>query len=127
MESAEFPKYLRAAQLLLYINAGIWLIFGAATIVRLFSGDVTQIFSGIILGTLMLGNVALLYGAGLGLKRAQQRYLYFALAILALNLFLSITDEFGLFDLATVILNLATIILILASRKYFAPNDQAAT
>lgn len=122
MDSSGFPKYLRIAQILLYFNAVIWLLFSAATIISMISGDVTQIFSGIILGTLMLGNVALLYGAGLGIKRPRQRYLYFALAILALNLILSITDEFGLLDLATLLLNLATIMLLIVSRKYFTPH-----
>ena len=70
----------------------------------------------------MAGNAALMAAAGLVVQRPRRRYLFFALAVLLANIILTITDEFGLFDLITLVIDLAILVLLILSRSYYNPD-----
>jgi len=55
----------------------------------------------------------------LGKRRAVWYWL--AVAVVAVNVLLSVTDEFGLFDLAVLLVDGVLLILLLAARKRFLP------
>ncbi|MBP6470897.1 MAG: hypothetical protein KBE23_14785 [Chloroflexi bacterium] len=44
---------------------------------------------------------------------------YVALAVLLVNIVLTVTDQFGLFDLLTLLLDLIILALLLAGRRQF--------
>ncbi len=56
--------------------------------------------------------------AGLGLGRRRVWY-YFALAVLAVNIVLTVTDQFGAFDLATLLLDLILLGLLVITRAQY--------
>ena len=51
--------------------------------------------------------------------RRDRRYYIFGLIVLAGNIFLTITDEFGWFDLIVLILYISLFILLLVSRAHY--------
>ncbi len=111
------------AQALFFVNAGIWLVIGALTLVRVGGSDANRAITVGIIVVLMLGNVGAMLLAGVGLGRRQRRFFYFAIAVLAVNIVLTVTDQFGLLDLITLILDLFLFGLLLATRKaYLAPG-----
>jgi hypothetical protein len=60
-----------------------------------------------------------------GIGRRQRAYYYLALAVILANILLTITDEFGLFDLIVLLLNLAILFLLLAGRSNYLPPKPA--
>jgi len=46
---------------------------------------------------------------------------YVALAVLLVNIVLTFTDQFGLFDLLTLLLDLIILALLLAGRQFLQP------
>lgn len=53
------------------------------------------------------------------LRKRTKAAFFFSILILSLNIFLSIFDQFGLADLFFVLLNVATLIALLAARREF--------
>jgi hypothetical protein len=58
---------------------------------------------------------------GVGLARRQNIFYYLALAILAVNIVLTVTDQFGLFDAITLIFDLAILARLLVFRRQYLP------
>jgi hypothetical protein len=111
------PGSIRAAQALFFANALIWLILGIASLVRLASG---QGLTPVIIAVLMFGNAGAMLVSGLGIGTRQRRYFYLALAVLAVNILLTFTDQFGLLDFVTLVIDLALLALLVTSRAHYA-------
>lgn len=109
---------LRIAQILFFLNSAVWLIFGAFTLLRLGDGP-TAPSTMVVIAGLMAGNAAAMLVAGLTVRRPQKRYFFLAGGVLLLNILLSVTDEVGFFDLATMVLDLIILGLLIAGRKNF--------
>jgi hypothetical protein len=57
--------------------------------------------------------------SGVGIGKRNKIFYYFAIVLLAINIVLTVTDEFGLFDLITLIIDLVLLGLLIATgRKY---------
>jgi hypothetical protein len=108
------PAPVRAAQALFLLMAAVWFVFGVWTLVR--GGGVTMAW---ILSVLMFGNAAALLGVGWGLGKQQRRFFYLGLALLAVNIVLTVTDEFGPLDLATLLIDVALLCLLIATRARY--------
>ena len=107
------------AQRLFFINATIWLIFGIAGILRLLNGSSTPTITLWVIAILMFGNVAAMLAAGLWLGRQSKWVFLFALAVLAVNILLTFTDQVGFFDLVTALLDFGILGLLLYDRKNY--------
>lgn len=92
---------VRAAQSQFYVLAALWGIIGAVSLGRLQSGEAS---SGLVIVVLMLGNIAALLVCGVGLGSGRSAFFYLSLAVLLVNIVLTVTDQFGLIDLLTLIL-----------------------
>ncbi len=68
---------------------------------------------------LMFGNAGALLIAGLWLGRLSKWAWLFALAVLFVNILLTVTDEFGALDLITLVIDLAIVALLVGTRKTF--------
>jgi hypothetical protein len=104
---------------LFYINAGLWLILAANSILHM-----TQEYPGhmamyAFLGVLMVGNAAAMLLCGWGLVRYPWLFYPLGLVVLLVNIPLTLTDEFGFFDLVTLIIDLALLALLVTQRKKF--------
>ncbi|MBI1295044.1 hypothetical protein GC175_08805 [bacterium] len=105
----ELSEAVRRVQSLFYLNAVIWLVFGAAAILRLNALHPNALGVMSELALLMFGNVLALLVGGMVLgKRKRWGYLS-ALLVLVANIVLAIADDFGYFDF--IVLALATITL----------------
>jgi hypothetical protein len=107
----------KTAQILFFINALIWLGFGLYTLVGMASRYPGQIVVYIV-GVLMLGNVAAMALSGFLLGK-QNKMFFFAIFVLFINILLTFTDQFGLFDLATFVLDLVLLATLISIRKQY--------
>ncbi|MDX1615095.1 MAG: hypothetical protein R3300_12355 [Candidatus Promineifilaceae bacterium] len=105
---------LIAARFLFYLNAVIWVALGLATLGR----ETEQLSAAvIILAMLMASNGAIMAWLGWRLPYPRRRSYYAALAWLFLNVLLTVTDEFGLLDALTLILDLVLVGLLIGGRS----------
>ncbi len=115
---SSFSK-IKTAQLLLGLNALIWLIIGIISLLRLAGNDPDLIGVYAIVAVLMFGNVAAMLVAAWLLNNPRKLSFLFALAVLLINILLTFTDQFGFFDLITVLIDFVILRILLANRKQF--------
>jgi len=101
----------------------IWLVFGIWSITQT-GGEGSSVPAAIfwIIAILMFVNALLLIWIGWGIGKGNYLYYYFGLLMLAGNIFLTFTDEFGFFDLMTLIINIALLALLIATRAKYLEN-----
>jgi len=106
---SESSEAVRRVQAFFYLNAVIWLVFGAAAILRLnaLHPNALGVMAGLAL--LMFGNVLALLSGGMVLGKRNRWGYVLALLVLLANIVLAIADDFGYFDF--IALALATITL----------------
>jgi cytochrome bd-type quinol oxidase subunit 2 len=98
----------------------IWLVFGIWSLIRMTNGGGNLSSTVLwIIAVLMFVNAAVLILVGWGLKEGKKSLFYFAILVLMGNIFLTFTDEFGVFDLITLIINIAIFIILLVTRKTY--------
>lgn len=94
------PLMVRIARALFFLNALIWMVFGVAGLVRVTDGYRGQA----VIAAMMFGNALLMLVSGLWIGKSRKVSFFFALAVLAINIILTFTDEFGLYDFGTLVL-----------------------
>ena len=110
---------VKIAQAIFGLNAVIWLAFGITSLVRLAEKPSNQGMVLWIVATLMFANVgAMLLSAWLIGQRKMWFYLI-ALAVLVGNIILTFTDQFGLLDMLTLIIDLILLGIMLLKRQEF--------
>jgi hypothetical protein len=110
---------VRAAQGVFFLSAVIWLAIGIYTLSRMvgrYPGGSLAVW---VIGLLMLGNVAAMLAAGLYLGTRRRSAWILAQTILAINILLTITDQFGLLDLATLLIDLVLGGYLIFTRKLY--------
>jgi uncharacterized membrane protein YjdF len=75
-----------------------------------------------IISLLMLANAMIMLFLAIVTARRRRGFYYLTLAVLAVNLLLTVTDEFGLLDLIVLILALAIVLLMVGARSQFMPS-----
>ena len=109
----EKPTPNKLAQNLFFLNALIWAILGILTL----TSPQQKIM--LIIGIMMFGNAgAMLLSAWL-LGKKRKAFYFFALAVLLVNILLTFTDQFGLPDLLTLLIDLILLTILLIKRKSF--------
>lgn len=105
----------------LFILIGlIWLVFSVVTIIRASGSSASMpIVFFWILSLMMVGNGVLLIAASWGIWRRNKYFYWGGMALLLVNIFLTFTDQFGFFDLATLIIDLGLLILLIIARKEY--------
>ena len=112
-------KQIRMAQILLFMNAAVWLLFGLISLVRIATGESAATSTLLVVAVLMFGNVAALLIAGIVVRKPQKRWFWLVTAVLLINIILTFTDQVGIFDLLTLLLDLLILSLIIANRAWF--------
>jgi hypothetical protein len=114
------PVIVITARWLFILLGTIWLVFGVFSITRIgsLSSSVPPVMLWII-AILMLVNALLFFWIGWGIGRGNRLYFYFGLILLAGNIFLTFTDEFGSFDLITLIINIVLLVLLIVGHSKF--------
>jgi len=122
-DSPRVPASVKAARWLFVLLGVIWFLFGVWSITRMrdSGGNLSSTILGII-AALMFINAAILIWIGWGIGKGQRLYYYFGLLVLAGNIFLTLTDEFGFFDLITLIIAASLLILLIVTRSKYLTN-----
>lgn len=106
------------------LNAAIWLVLGVTSLYRMGgSGDISQT-TALIIAVLMFGNAAGMLLVGFGIARRIKLFFYLALALLGVNVLLTFTDEFGVLDLITLVIDLVLVGLLIINRLTFTRVGQ---
>ena len=113
-------RRVRFTQSLFFLIAFIWLIFGIVSLWRLSNSPSNQPVTLLVVALLMFGNVAALLIAGVGLGTRYWRLFYFfGLLLLLANIILTFTDQLGLFDFLTLLLDLGLFVYLIFTHNYF--------
>jgi lysylphosphatidylglycerol synthetase-like protein (DUF2156 family) len=124
--SAKTLDLVRIAQSMFFLNALIWLLIGVVSLIRMADGSPDRTITALVIAFLVLGNVAAMLLSGVGLGKQQKRFYYFALAVLVVNIVLTFTDEFGILDFATLIIDVVLVGIVIAARRtFFGPPTDA--
>lgn len=115
----EKPRAVRAAQALFYLNAAIWLLFGMTTLARLAEATIDQSVAMVVVGIMMFGNAAAMLLAGIVIGWPRRLIYLFALSVLGVNIVLTFTDQVGIWDILTLLVDLALVGLLIAGRGWY--------
>ena len=109
----------KTAQILFFVNAAIWLCFCIVSLVRIGNNNSVPVITLFVVAILMFGNAGAMLAAGITIGQGNRWYYYFAVTLLVVNIILTFTDQFGILDLLTLIIDLITLGLVLISNKAF--------
>jgi hypothetical protein len=110
-------------QVLFILNAAIWVSF-----LVLFISDQVMPGSAVldwVIPILMAGNALAMLACGIGLRNRSRFFYYLSLAVIGVNILLTVTDQVGLFDYITLLLDLVILTLLVASRKGFTQPSKS--
>ena len=114
------PASVKAAPWLFISLGVIWLVFGTWSILSMGSSEGNMSGTMVwVIAVLMYLNSVVLIWVGWGLGKRLKLYYYFGLLVLASNIFLTLTDEFGVFDLILLVLAIGLFILLIATRSKY--------
>jgi hypothetical protein len=116
------PDAVRTARVLFFLDAAIWVALGITSLLRVSLGP-TSIMTAIIIGIMMFGNAGAMVVSGIGLGTKRRGFYYLALAVLLVNIVLTFTDQVGLLDILTFLLDLALLVLLIATGKQYLHRD----
>jgi hypothetical protein len=111
---------VKMAQNLFFLNAIIWLVFGSVSLISMENGDSDRIFTLLVIAMMMFGNAGAMAFSGWGIGKARKSSYYLAVAVLIVNIILTVTDQFGIFDLITLIIDLVLLGTLCTVRKRYA-------
>jgi lysylphosphatidylglycerol synthetase-like protein (DUF2156 family) len=112
------PRSVKAARALFFLIAAIWILFGIVSLIA------DSIDSAVTIAILMFINAAVMIFIGWGLGKQTKQFYYLGLVVLAANIFLTITDEFGWFDLLVLTIYVLLFVLLLASYTRYRPPEE---
>jgi len=112
-------KLLRATQAFFLLNATAMLAIGILTLIR-----PPQLSQGLTIFTaaLMVIDAALLFGCAWVITRRQKWLNLGAVALLAANILLTVTDDFGLLDLVVLVLLITNLVFLLLTIRQSRQN-----
>lgn len=111
---------VKVAQALFYLNAVIWLVIGGASLIRLINDDSNQVMVFLVIAVMMFGNAGAMAFSGWGIGRTRKWWYVVAVLVLVVNIVLTFTDQFGLLDLITLIIDLVLLGLLWTMRSRYA-------
>ncbi len=118
-DTEKLQKPICIVRTLFFLNAVIWLLFGLISLYRIASGDNAYPITMLVIAVLMFGNVVALTLSGFVVKWPQKRWFWLATAVLLINILLTFTDQVGIFDLLTLLLDVTILSLLIANRDWF--------
>lgn len=119
MANPRTPKAVVTAQILFFVLAAIWQLFGILSLISMANGATAQTITMWVMAVLVVGNAGAMLVAGLGLGGGHKLLYYFALVLLVANLVLTVTDQFDIFDLITLLIDAVLLVLLLVTRKTY--------
>lgn len=106
----------QAAEILFFVMAAIWLILAGLTLGKALHDAVFSPTAAFLVAGLMVLNASGFFFFGLNIKKRSKRTHLLAVTFLLLNIFLTITDQFGFWDMLTLLLDGVLLILVIVAR-----------
>lgn len=110
-------------QFLFFLNGIIWLILSVWMLMDAVDG-VVGMFGPWLLAVMMAGNGMIFIAFSLLVRFGWRWFFYAALSFLAANILLTFTDQFGIWDLLTLLVNIAIVALLVINRKVFLSKGE---
>ena len=107
MEDKQTLKMLKLTRNLFFINAAVWLAFGVASLLfrAIDEGTLTRW----VITIMMIANAIVMIWFGVMIPSGRTWIIFLAILYMALNVVLSITDQFGWIDAIILLLNLCVL------------------
>jgi hypothetical protein len=121
MSDPKSTPVVTAVQALFVLNAVIWIFLGALYLWQFSSDSGGLSYADWIVAGLMFANALAMLLLALIIGKRRRIYYFLALAVLAVNILLTVTDEFGLLDLVVLLLGLAILVLLVGGRRRYLP------
>ena len=115
-------RAIRWAQGLFFLNAVVWLVLGIVSLVHL-GGSEGGVVVALVVTVLMFGNAGAMALSGALLGRRRLPFYLFALAVLAVNILLTFTDQVGALDWITFAIDLVLVGILIVGRGQFTKPD----
>ena len=122
MEKDQTGNLLRATQGMFFLNAAVWVVFGTLGLLVAIDGGSTLRW---IISILMLANAAVMGWLGVMIVSGRNQIFLLAILYMALNVVLSITDQFGWIDALILLLNLIVLGLLIVTRTRMNQAEKA--
>jgi hypothetical protein len=119
-------RLLRITQALLACNAAVWAAFAVALAARLIPGGPDQALAVGVVAALMLSNAAAMLLAAWRLGRGGKLAYFYAVALLVVNVALSIADQMGLWDWLFLAWEVVLLALVLAQAQSYVGAGRSA-
>ncbi|MBN1453468.1 MAG: hypothetical protein JW963_20805 [Anaerolineales bacterium] len=113
MENNQITNMLKLTRGLFFLNAAVWVVFGVLGFMAVTSTSDWRL----ILSMLMIANAAIMIWFGVKITAGQRWVFFLAILYVALNVVLSITDQFGWIDALILLFNLCLLGLLFLARQ----------
>ena len=113
------------ARILFALNAAAWILLGVSSLLRLRPAGGASV--GWVVTILMFGNAVAMAWFAWVLGKRRTLWYWLAVAVVAINVLLSVTDQFGPLDLVVLLADAVLLILLLAARRDFLPVQMLKT
>ena len=107
------------SQVLFWLNAAVWFGIGIFSLTRISGNNSAPQFVLLVIAILMFVNMIAMLIAGWWLGRQTKWGFLFAMALLGVNILLTFTDQVGILDVSTVLLDFGLVGLLLFDRKRY--------
>lgn len=125
MENTQTTNMLKLTRYLFFLNAAVWLAFGVASLLfRALDGGSLARW---VITVMMIANAAVMLWFGMKIVTGQNWVFFLAILYIALNVVLSITDQFGWIDALILLLNLCLLGLLFLTRHRMNQNARASS
>ena len=125
MKKDQTTNMLKLTRYLFFLNAAVWLAFGIASLLlrALDGGSLVRW----VITVMMVANAAVMFWFGVKIITGQNRVFFLAILYMALNVALSLTDQFGWIDALILFLNLCLLGLLFLTRHRMNQNDRVSS
>lgn len=114
---------LRFTRLLFFLNTILWLAFGISTVVGVVSSYQEDTLMQWMVAIMMFGNAYAMMISGIGILSRRKIFYLLALTVIIVNIILTFTDQFGLFDFITLVINAVILVILVASWGRFFGSE----
>jgi len=115
----KIPRAVQTAQILFLLNAAIWVIFSIVSMVNIQNNQSVPGLVLWVIAILMVGNGGAMVFSNYTLSRRVRWSYLLAMLVLGINIILTVTDQVGIFDWITLLIDLVLLSILFAIRKEY--------
>ena len=115
MENNRITTMLKLTRYAFFLNSAVWLAFGVASLLTRALSNGSPLHW--VITILMIANAIVMLWFGVKIVSGQKWIFFLGILYMALNVVLSITDQFGWIDALILLLNLCLLGLLFITRQ----------